>query len=198
MNFNRRSELAGTHATFGASSYYWIRYSDDKLIDAFHQRMAAQRGTDRHAFASEAIRLNIKLPDTKQTLNMYVNDGIGYRMLTEQVLRPFPHTKNFYGTADAIKFQDDFLRIHDFKDGIIEASMDQPKIYMAFFCLEFGIMPFDIGAELRIYQNDSIKLVSTKEKPNSDLYLDPDEIMHFMDRIEHFDKILERLRMEAL
>jgi len=195
---NKRSDLVGTHATFGASNYHWIRYTDDKLIDVFNQRMAIQRGTDRHALASELIRLNVKLPDTRQTLNMYVNDGIGYGMKTEFLIVPLPYSKLFYGTADAIKFQNNLLRIHDFKDGMIEASMDQLKIYMAFFCLEMELTPFEIDAELRIYQNDAIKMVSTQMKSDPDFYLDPDEIMHFMQKVVHFDRLLqERIRMGA-
>jgi hypothetical protein len=77
--------------------------------------MAARRGTELHDLAHQLIRLGVKLPKTPTTLNLYVNDALGYRMTPEQVLY---FSENCFGTADAISFRRNKLRIHDLKTGI--------------------------------------------------------------------------------
>ena len=98
---------------------------------------------------AQCIMLNQKLPKSKQTLNMYVNDAIGFKMTPEQILY---YSDNCFGTADAILFRNNFLRIHDLKTGKIPAHMEQLEIYAALFCLEYKVKPADIEMELRIYQ----------------------------------------------
>ena len=183
MNFNDHSRLVGTHAFLSASNYHWINYDLEKLSERFLTASAAKRGTELHVFASEAIRLGIKLPKTSKTLNMYVNDAIGYRMTPEQVLFYSP---NCFGTADAISFKRNLLRIHDLKTGVTKASMHQLEIYAAMFCLEYNFKPFNIDIILRIYQEDEIV----------ELLPERDVITHLMDKIITFDKHLEKLRQE--
>ena len=86
MNFNPHYNLEGRHAFLSASQFHWLNYTEDKLRDRYHNWKASERGTRLHALAAELIDEGIKLPRTNQTLNMYVNDGIGYKMQTEQVL----------------------------------------------------------------------------------------------------------------
>ena len=50
-----------------------------KLTNTFMKFQATQRGTELHALASELIRLGVKLPKTNKTLNLYVNDAIGFK-----------------------------------------------------------------------------------------------------------------------
>lgn len=187
MNFNKHFNLVGKHATLSASKYHWIRYSDEKFDEYLYTQLAAQRGTELHAFASEAIRLGVKLKGTKQTLNLYVNDAIGFRMKPEQVLR---YSDFAFGTADAISFnaKTNLLRIHDLKTGVSKASFDQLQVYAAFFCLEYGFKPAEITMELRIYQNDEIQIY----------FADADDVTHIMDRIIVFDRRISQIRMEAL
>jgi hypothetical protein len=147
--------------------------------------MAAQRGTELHEFAAEAIRLGIKLPRTTSTLNMYVNDAIGFRMIPEQVLYV---SENCFGTADAISFNKLKLRISDLKTGVTPTSEKQLLVYGAMFCLEYKVNPFDIVTELRIYQNDEVRLYDA----------DPDEMMHIMDTIIMFDRRIKQIRLEGL
>lgn len=184
MNFNKHSSFEGLHAFLGASKFHWINYDEDKLIKSYSNFTAAQRGTRLHSFAAECIELGQKLPKSSKTLNMYVNDAIGFRMTPEQVLL---YSENCFGTADAISFRKDFLRIHDLKSGIIPAHMEQLQIYAAIFCLEYDIKPSDIGMELRIYQNDQI------------VYSNPegDEILPIMEKIVTFDKILRKVKQEV-
>ena len=131
--------------------------------------------------AAQCIMLNQKLPKSKQTLNMYVNDAIGFKMTPEQILY---YSDNCFGTADAILFRNNFLRIHDLKTGKIPAHMEQLEIYAALFCLEYKVKPGDIEMELRIYQNNEI------------LYHNPtaEDIVPIMDRIITFDKVIKRIR----
>jgi hypothetical protein len=44
-----------------------------------------ERGTRLHAFAAECIKLKQTLPRSHKTLNMYVNDAIGYRMNPDDI-----------------------------------------------------------------------------------------------------------------
>lgn len=182
MNFNSHSDLAGQHAFLSASKYHWINYDQDRLTEAWVNAQAAKRGTELHAFAHHAIRLGIKLPRSSKTLNMYVNDAIGYRMSCEQILYYSP---NCFGTADAVSFTKDLLRIHDLKTGIISGSIHQLEIYTALFCLEYGVKPGNIGIELRIYQNDEIFV----DLPEVDV------IAHLMSKIIVFDQHIENLKL---
>lgn len=185
MNFNAHSNLVGKHAFLGASTYHWINYSEEHLDERFFAAMAAQRGTELHAFAHEAIRLGIKLPKTRTSLNLYVNDAIGYRMTPEQ---PLYVSDNCFGTADAISFRRNMLRIHDLKTGVTPASVHQLEVYAAMFCMEYKFNPFDIDIEMRIYQNDDVTAYEA----------DNNVIMHIIDKIVTFDKRINALRMEAL
>ncbi len=153
MIFNKHSDLVGEHAFLSPSKHGWIHYDEDKIAASYSNFLATQKGTQLHAFACDCIRLGIKLPPNKKTLNRYVNDAIGYRMRPEQ---PLFVSNNAFGTADAICFRDDLLRIHDLKTGVSRVSMDQLEIYVAYFCLEYKVNPKDIDVELRLYQSDQI------------------------------------------
>ena len=179
MEFFEHKNLSGLHAPFSPSQPYWLRYDDEKVLEVYANKKAAEMGTRLHAFAKEAIDLGIKLPRTKKTLNMYVNDAIGFKMATEVVLFYSPR---FFGTADAISFDRNILRIHDLKTGVINAKIEQLEIYAALFCLEYKIKPHDIVIELCLYQNDE----TIPHNPN------PDEIVAIMDHIVHVDKLLEK------
>ena len=181
MNFNEHSMLEGKHAFLGASKYHWINYSSEKIADAYSNFLLVQKGTELHEFAAKCIKLGQKLRSSKKTLNMYVNDAIGFKMTPEQILY---FSQNCFGTADAISFRNNMLRIHDLKTGMTTAHMEQLKIYAALFCLEYNHKPADIDIELRIYQNDEI------------VFLNPasEEILSIMDKIIVFDKIINKIK----
>lgn len=181
MNFNEHSKLKGCHAFLGASSYHWLNYTDEKLITTYTNLLAKERGTRLHEFAAEAIELGIKLPKSKKTLNMYVNDAIGFRMKPEQILY---YSDYCFGTADAISFKNNFLRIHDLKTGVTPVKMEQLMIYAALFCLEYRKKPSAIEIELRIYQNDDYE------------YFNPtaEDIVPIMDKIVHYDELINKIR----
>jgi hypothetical protein len=183
MNWNQHFNLKGSHAFLGASKYHWVNYTEDKLVEAYTRYTAAQRGTELHDLAAQLIKFGQKLPRNKKTLNMYVNDAIGYRMKPEQILY---YSDNCFGTADAICFRNGLLRIHDLKTGVIPAHIEQLLVYAALFCLEYKVKPAEIGMEVRLYQNDEV-LVHNPEV---------DEIAPIMDKIITFDKILNRIKLE--
>lgn len=185
MRFNTHSELAGQHAFLSASKYHWVNYSEEKLDRAFLAAMAAQRGTAMHELARNLISMGVKLPRSQKTINLYVNDGIGFRMIPEQVLF---YSHNAFGTADTISFRNNLLRISDLKTGITPSSFKQLVVYTALFCLEYTVRPEDIAVELRLYQNDSVLL----HEPENE------EVQFVMDRIVEFDKRITKLREEAL
>ena len=177
MNFVKHSNLEGLHAPFSPSKSSWLRYDDEKLISVYTNMKAKEMGTRLHAWAKETIDLGIKQPRSKKTIYAYVNDAIGFKMSTEVVLF---YSEYFFGTADTISFRDNFLRIHDLKTGVHEASIEQLEIYAALFCLEYKYKPSDIEIELRIYQNDEV----IYHNPS------PEEITAIMDKIIHLNKIL--------
>lgn len=181
MNFNKHLNLEGQHAFLGASKYHWINYDEGKIAEAYSKFLAAQKGTELHEFAAQCICLGQKLPKSKKSLNMYVNDAIGYKMTPEQTLF---YSENCFGTADAIGFRDGLLRIHDLKTGATPAKMEQLEIYAALFCLEYRMKPEEIAMELRLYQSDEVIV----HEPTVE------DIAPIIDKIITFDKIIAKIK----
>ena len=212
MIFEKHLELEGTHAFLSPSSYHWINYTEEKLVDRYLKAQATQRGTELHQFASDAIRLNRMLPRNHDTVNMFVNDAIGFKMSSEV---PLFHDWLCYGTTDAISYRRNYLRIHDLKTGETEAHFEQLRIYAALFCLNyqnrvrelrrkgegdgdiarlFDVSPKELhfdpekmsGIELRIYQLGDVRAEEA----------DPAEIRRLMDLIVSFDEVLRNVKAE--
>lgn len=184
MEFYSHPNLIGQHAFLGASSYHWLNYDDEKLMTAFTNNLAKQRGTELHDFAATCIRLGQKLPAVNKTLNMYVNDAINFKMTAEQ---PLFFSENCFGTADTICFRKNFLRIHDYKSGETPASIHQLEIYEALFCFEYRQDPEKIKSELRIYQSNDIVVAEP----------DGEYIRDIMNKIIRFDKIIKQVKAEV-
>lgn len=212
MIFDTHSELEGQHAFLSPSQYHWINYSREKLAERYLKSLAVQRGTELHAFAHDAIRLNRMQPRNKDTVNMFVNDAIGYKMSSEQ---PLFYDYICFGTADAISYKKNFLRIHDLKTGETEAHMEQLRVYAALFCLnyqarvrelrrkgesdtsiaeKFDLSPKELhfdpeqmsGIELRIYQLGDIRAEAA----------DPKEIRGLMDIIVSSVEVIKNVKAE--
>ncbi len=181
MIFNNHSNLEGQHAFLGASKYHWIKLQRGQGGGSIFQ-------IPRYAKRNRSSRICVpvysswaEIAEVSKTLNMYVNDAIGFKMIPEQILF---YSENCFGTADTIMFRNRFLRIHDLKTGAIPAHMEQLKIYAALFCLEYKIKPADIDIELRLYQNNEI------------LYDEPtaEDIVPIMDKIITFDKVIRKIK----
>lgn len=180
MVFNQHYDLEGLHAPFGASKSNWLKYDDNRIIEVYKNLQAAEMGTRLHQWAKDTIDLGIKQPRSKKTIYSYVNDAIGFKMSTEVVLF---YSRRVFGTADAISFRNNVLRIHDLKTGTRLVKMEQLEIYAALFCLEYKVKPSTIEIELRIYQNDDIIVFN----PTAE------EISEVMDKIRHIDKLIENV-----
>lgn len=181
MNFNNHSDLKDAHSFLSPSQYHWLNYTPEKLEAVYRNQKAKEEGTVLHAFASVAIQKRIKLANIKKALNMFVNDSIGFKMISEQVLF---YSHNSFGTADAISFKDNLLRIFDLKTGITKPSFKQLDVYCALFCLEYGVDPKTISFETRLYQGNGFE-VNIPE---------PLYIQDIMDKIIEFDVILENIK----
>lgn len=190
MKWNKHLNLEGAHAFLSPSKHSWIRYSDEKVADVYTNTIInVEKGTRLHALACEHIQLGIPMPRKKETLCMYINDAIGYRMSPEVVLYA---SDVFFGTTDAISFRKEpkiskdhmTLRIHDLKTGVNKASMEQLDVYAALFCLEYDVNPKDIVIEERIYQNNEIVI----SNPN------PDDISEIMRIGMHFSDIITGIK----
>lgn len=182
MIFNKHSEIEGLHAFLSASKYHWINYTSEHLVEVYRNERAKEFGTELHEFAKQCIKLKQKLPKSNKTLNTYVNDAICFRMTPEQ---PLFYSYNCFGTADAICFNNGYLRIHDLKTGSIPAHIEQLEIYAALFCLEYKVKPETIKIELRIYQNNEV-LVHNPE---------PEDIIDIMEKIVESDKIIKEIQL---
>lgn len=154
-------------------------------MSVYHNQMAKEMGTRLHEFAKEAIELGIKQERSTKTLNMFINDAIGYNMSPEVLLF---YSYNCFGTADAISFNNNVLRIHDLKTGVSPVSIKQLYIYAAIFCLEYNVNPNDIDIKLRIYQNDE----TLDDEPSKE------DIIRIMDIIVQSDKIIEDAKQKGV
>ena len=205
MIFNQHSELEGQHAFLSPSKYSWLNYDQEKLETAYRRQYANTIGTILHDLAHRCILNKVKLSksdrhlvlltlldngvpqglidanDILETLSPFVNDALGFRMETEQVLY---YSENAFGTADAICFRDNTLRIHDYKSGITPVHMDQLYIYAALFCLEYDKKPEQIKIELRIYQSGEALI----DEPS------PEVIRAIMNKIVDSDRFLRKLK----
>jgi hypothetical protein len=98
------------------------------------------------------------------------------------------YSDNAFGTADAISFKRNVLRISDLKNGVNQTNEIQLEVYAAFFCLEYDYKPFELdGIELRIYQNDEIREYDAEATT----------ILSIMSKIITFDKRIKQLKEEA-
>ena len=208
MIFEKHSDLKGKHAMLAPSQPHWIRYSPEKLFEKYVSKYAQDMGTALHELAETLIANRLKLKKSDKLVVLvhliehgiprnvididriynnfmtYVNDAIGFRLTPEQILY---YSQFCFGTADAISFRDNFLRIHDYKSGTTPAKMEQLMVYAALFCLEYRIKPGEIQMELRIYQNDEVLF----HKPEAD------DILPIMDTIIQHSKALERMHEEV-
>lgn len=173
------SKLKNTHAFCGASNYRWRNYDIDKLIQSKVNSYATTIGTLLHEYAADNIKHKFKITKTDKrgvlrylsiehgiilqsieisrlfpNLMNYVNESIDFNMDPEVTLY---YSDDFYGTADAISWEDGVLRISDLKTGVTPASFMQLENYAAFFCLDYKIKPTQIKhMEFRIYQNGEV------------------------------------------
>jgi hypothetical protein len=131
MNWNRHTNLEGSHAFLSASKYNWLKKDKNELIDGYISSFAPTIGTMLHAYAADSIRFREKLRKSDQkavkfdlmrrgipeyaidmnfvfpTLMDYVNDAIGFQMDPEVLLY---FSDLCFGTADAIQVSDKALR----------------------------------------------------------------------------------------
>jgi hypothetical protein len=172
------------------SSPYWVNYDEEKMDKSYFTSQAARLGDRKHHLAAELISLRVKLPPIQKTMNLYVNDAIGYKMTPEQ---PLYYSENCFGTADAISFRQDsktgrwMLRIHDLKTGATRTTMKQLEVYAVLFCYEYKVNMADIDIELRIYKSDAVEILEP----------DLDDLLHILDKITTYDKRIEMIKKET-
>ncbi len=208
MIFAKHPELRGKHALLAPSQPHWLQYSEEKLYQKYVSGYSQAMGTSLHELAETLIANNLKLKKSDKLTVLvhllddgiprnvididriygnfmtYVNDAIGFKLTPEQILY---YSDYCFGTADAISFRDNFLRIHDYKSGTTPAKMEQLMVYAALFCLEYKVKPGEIETELRIYQNDEVLF----HKPEAD------EIVPIMDSIIRHSRYLEKMNEEV-
>ena len=184
-----RNTSHSDHAFLSPSKYHWIRYDKEKLVKAFYNYLAVERGTRLHEVAAELIDLKRWQPKNDDTFNMYVNDAIKFKMEPEKKLW---FSENLYGTADALAFtmqtrsKKAFLRIHDLKTGVTPAHFEQLMIYAGLYCLINHLDPFDVDFELRLYQSNDIQIMTP----------DSSEISEMIEVMLEADKTVSEIRAQ--
>lgn len=181
MPFFQHFELEGKHSYLSPSTPHWLGYDDDKFDRVYLSHEAKKKGDRLHKLAALLIRERVRLEDNGLTLNMYVNESIGFRMTPEQTLF---YSDDAFGTADAIGLFNKKLRISDLKTGVNPTSIEQLECYAALYCLEYRWNPFDLEIELRIYQNDEVRLYIA----------DPGKIRLIMEKYEYLTKRIAYLK----
>lgn len=184
FEFNYHGALSGKHSILSPSKYTWANKEDAVFYDWYNSEAAKEYGTKQHALASMLIKMGQKLPQTRQTLNMFVNDSLKFDCSSEVTLF---YSEFCFGAADAIRYLPDKhdLLVMDLKTGLkIAGHMEQLYIYSALFCLEYHIRPGDLKFTTRIYQFNEIR----EERPSVD------EIAHLMDSIISKDKLIRDIR----
>ena len=208
MEFIKHPELRGKHALLAPSQPHWLRYSEEQLYQKYTSKYAQDIGTYLHELAETLIKNRVKLKKTDKNVvivhllgkgipanvididriynnfMLYVNDAVGFRLTPEVVLK---YSDYCFGTADAINFDKNILRIHDYKSGTVPAKMEQLMTYAALFCLEYKVKPGEIKIVLVIYQGDE----PVQHEPEAD------EILPVMDTIVRHSRYLETVNEEV-
>ena len=65
MRFNVHRNLEGLHAPFSPSQSSWLRYDDEKAMEVYANKKAAEMGTRLHAWAKDTIDVGIKYNSVK-------------------------------------------------------------------------------------------------------------------------------------
>ena len=206
-SFNKHFDLKGKHAILSPSTPAWLNFNEEQILKRLQSQWASTVGTVVHEWAEGRIRHRLKVnkfqkndllfyllqknvPDYAFDLDFlfdnvsnYINDAIGFRMEPEVILY---YSENCFGTADAICFRNNILRIHDLKTGTSKVHIEQLLIYAAYFCLEYKVRPGDIKIELRVYKNDEV----IAWNPTAE------DIVPIMDKIVHLDKLLQKIDRE--
>ena len=189
MKWNNHYNLTGKHAILIPSGYSWLNYGPDKMRNVFLNKLKVEQGTYLHDLASRLINNRFKLLDLPQAFNMFVNDAIAARMDSEVLLY---YSDNCFGTADAIKFDEDnnALYIFDLKTGDSKPSFKQLHIYCALFCLEYGYTTKRAINRMhfvcRLYQGDSYE----------EEIVEPAVVFGCMQQIINMDKVISDLKLE--
>ena len=183
MNFKRHLRLAGEHAFLSPSYYHWINYDPDRLVNRWYTWQKTKQGVEAHQYAAHCIDNKIVQDDDSTLLGMYINDCIDFQMQAEVILY---YSDNCFGTADAISFWRNVLRISDLKTGASPTSVHQLEVYAALFSLEYDVDPYDIEIELRIYQDDEVRLYDAT----------PSDILEIAKKIIIFDHRINQLKRE--
>lgn len=179
MKWNDHHQLEGKHAFLSASKFTWLNWDPETLEMRFYSQYQQEIGTLIHELAHRRIvcRRKINKNDVHliedimdqnyiprgaydpskilENLVPFINDAIGFRMDSEIILY---YNQYCFGTTDAIVYDDKnkILRIHDYKNGVTPAHMEQLLIYAALYCLEYNKNPKDFVTELRLYQLSEI------------------------------------------
>ena len=123
-----------------------LRKTDDHMIDYYIQVVWPLKGGSfipKGAYDSKSLI---------ETVSLFVNEAIGYRMDSEVILA-YDETYSF-GTSDAFMCDEKnkIIRVHDLKTGNHPVKMEQLLLYAAQFCLEYNKNPKEYSFELRVYQ----------------------------------------------
>lgn len=142
MNFNKHSDLRGTHATFGASQSAWLRYDISKMIDKIHSSYRTVLGTEIHEFAASQIKLSHRLSNVK-SIKDNLETYLYFKYRDEQIDNISEYGKKIIDEISYLPkevFETVKTYIHD---GVsFKMTTEQPLVYSLYFygtadCISF-------------------------------------------------------------
>ena len=157
MYYSRYASEVGTAihalAKYCIDNRIKLRKTDDHVIDIWLRVVWPNLEKEGGSFIPIGAYDSKELIDT---LSLFVNDAIGYRLDSEVVLS-YDDLYTF-GTADAISCNEKTKEIivHDLKTGDHPVKMTQLMLYAAYYCLEYNKNPHEYKFTTRVYQKGQI------------------------------------------
>ena len=155
MNWNKHSDLRGTHALFSPSQPSWLRYDDEQIQTRVRNQYRAALGTELHEFVATQILLRHKATNIRGLMSGMENYVFtkykclepdsklaGYGMVLMRQIGTLP--KEVFETAK-----------HYINDGIgYRMQVEQPLVYSEFIFGTADTISFRDGV-LRIHDYKS-------------------------------------------
>ena len=171
----------GNYGISNASQYYFSKKSSDLSLEEAIMLAGIPKSPNNYNPVSNKEKC---IERAKIVAKLMLEE----QYITNEEYNSF-YSDKFFGTADAISFRDNMLRIHDLKTGKVgnpDSHIEQLEIYAALFCLEYRVKPHEIDMELRVYKNDEVVCHIPK----------PEDISDIMNKIVELNKLLEKVDYE--
>lgn len=132
MNFNKHSDLRGTHALFSPSQSSWLRYDEDKIRERIRNQYRTAIGTELHEYVAQQITLGHKMKNIRNVV-----DGIENYIFTKYRCADDTKTSSYgmtlldqIGNLPRSVFNTAKMYVNDGID--FRMTVEQPLVYSEF------------------------------------------------------------------